>query len=105
MINLNLINNVYLYVSKVRQKYNKFVIRVEKRDQLIQFLKEKEIGSEIYYPVPFHRQECFANLNYNDEDYPVANYAAEHSLALPIYPELAEEQIKFVVNTIKEFLG
>ncbi|MHC1739078.1 MAG: DegT/DnrJ/EryC1/StrS family aminotransferase [Ignavibacteriaceae bacterium] len=85
--------------------YNQFVIRVEKRDELIQFLREKEIGSEIYYPVPFHRQECFANLNYKDEDYPVANYAAEHSLALPIYPELAEEQIKFVVDTIKEFLG
>jgi len=85
--------------------YNQYVLRVEKRDELIQFLKGKEIGSEIYYPVPFHRQECFANLNCKYEDYPVANYAAEHSLALPIFPELTEEQIKYVVDSVKEFIG
>jgi len=85
--------------------YNQYVIRVEKRDELIKFLKEKEIGSEIYYPVPFHRQECFADLKCKDEDYPVANYAAEHSLALPIFPELTEEQINYVVKSVKAFIG
>ena len=85
--------------------YNQFVIRVEKRDELIEHLKKNEIGSEIYYPVPFHRQECFAYLNCKDSDYPVANFCAEKSLALPIYPELTEEQIRFVVDKISEFFA
>lgn len=84
--------------------YNQYVIRIEKRDELWNFLKEKEIGCEVYYPVPFHRQECFSFLNEKDENYPVSNFAAEHSLALPVYPELNEEQINYVVDSIHEFL-
>lgn len=84
--------------------YNQYVIRVEKRDELKKFLGEKEIGVEIYYPVPFHRQECFAFLNEKDADFPVANSAAENSLALPIYPELTNEQIAYVVDCIAEFV-
>jgi dTDP-4-amino-4,6-dideoxygalactose transaminase len=83
--------------------YNQYVIRVEKRDELREFLKENDIASEIYYPVPFHRQECFANLGYKDEEFPNANFAAEHSLALPVYPELTKEQIEYVVSKIAEF--
>ncbi len=83
--------------------YNQYVIRVEKRDELREFLKENGVATEIYYPVPFHRQECFANLNAKDEDYPNSNFAAEHSLALPIYPELTDEQIEYVVNAIMNF--
>ncbi|MEG8945511.1 DegT/DnrJ/EryC1/StrS family aminotransferase [Rosettibacter firmus] len=83
--------------------FNQYVIRVKNRDKLINYLKSKEIGCEIYYPVPFHRQECFSYLGYKDDEFPVSNNAAETSLALPIYPELSEEQIKYVVNTIKEF--
>jgi len=84
--------------------FNQFVIRViEKRNELWDFLKKKEIGCEVYYPVPFHRQECFAYLKCNDGDYPVSNNAAETSLALPIYPELSNEQIKYVVDCIAEF--
>ena len=84
--------------------YNQYVIRVEKRDELKKFLIENEIGAEIYYPVPFHRQDCFSYLNEKDSDFPVANNAAEHSLALPIYPELTKEQITYVVTTIAEFM-
>jgi len=90
--------------------YNQYVIRVDDRDGLIKHLKENEIGSEIYYPVPFHKQECFQylmadpNTKMTMKDYPVADYAADHSLALPVYPELKEEQIKFVVDTIKNYL-
>lgn len=84
--------------------YNQYMIRVEKRNELWEFLKKKEIGCEVYYPVPFHRQECFAYLNNIDSEFPVANFAAENSLALPIYPELVEEQLKYVVDCIKEFI-
>lgn len=84
--------------------YNQYIIRVEKRDELIDYLRKKEIGCEIYYPVPFHRQECFAYLNCKDQDYPVANSAAKNTIALPIYPELSDEQIKFVVDSIAEFI-
>lgn len=85
--------------------YNQYIIRVENRDKLWDFLKQKEIGCEVYYPVPFHRQECFAYLNSNDADYPVSNQAAEHSLALPVYPELSNEQIQYVVESIAEFIS
>lgn len=84
--------------------YNQYIIRVENRDELRDFMKGKEIGCEIYYPVPFHRQECFADLNTKDADYPHSNAAAEQSLALPIYPELSDEQLKYVVDTIAEFI-
>jgi len=86
--------------------YNQYVIRVEKRDELIKFLKENGIGCEIYYPVPFHKQECFTYLPLNPKiSFTNADYAANHSMALPIYPELSEEQIKYVVEKIKEFLN
>lgn len=89
--------------------YNQFIIRVEKRDELINHLRQKSIGCEIYYPVPFHKQECFnylmENPFYKKINFANADFAAEHSLALPIYPELTEEQIRYVVNSIKEFIG
>lgn len=84
--------------------YNQYIIRVQSRNALLEFLKKKEIGCAIYYPVPFHRQECFSYLNCKDEDYPFANCAANDSLALPIYPELSDEQIKYVVDSIAEFM-
>jgi dTDP-4-amino-4,6-dideoxygalactose transaminase len=83
--------------------YNQYILRVEKRDEIREFLSKKEIGNEIYYPVPFHKQECFAYLNSKDRDFPVSNKAAATSFALPIFPELTNEQIKFVVDSIAEF--
>jgi len=83
--------------------YNQYVIRVQNRDGLRKCLSDNEIGTEIYYPVPFHRQECFSYLNCRDEDYPNSNFAAERSIALPIYPELTGEQIQYVVNTMKDW--
>ena len=83
--------------------YNQYVIRVDRRNALREFLTQNEIGNEVYYPVPFHRQECFQYLKTNDADYPVANCAATDSVAVPIYPELTAEQISFVVNKVKEF--
>ena len=84
--------------------FNQYIIRVEKRDELRKFLSENEIGNEIYYPVPFHLQECFADLGYSKGDFPAAEFAADTSIALPIYPELGKDQISFVVSKIKEFI-
>jgi len=85
--------------------FNQFVIRVEKRDELRDFLSKNEIASEIYYPVPFHLQECFNYLGYKKGDFPVSEQIANTCVALPIFPELTEEQIKFVVSKIKEFIN
>lgn len=84
--------------------YNQYVIRVKDRDGLKKHLTENGIGNEIYYPVPFHRQECFRYLGQEDSKFPASNFAAEHSLALPIYPELTEEQVRYVVRIIASFV-
>lgn len=85
--------------------YNQYIIRVQERDELRKYLTEKGIGNEIYYPVPFHKQECFSDLNIGECKFPVAESACVTSIALPIYPELTEEQINYVVTTILEFIN
>lgn len=85
--------------------YNQYVVKVQQRDELKQYLAEKSIGTEIYYPVAFHDQECFKYLGYNHEDFPNSNFAAECSLALPIFPELTSEQIEYTVSMIANFKG
>jgi dTDP-4-amino-4,6-dideoxygalactose transaminase len=84
--------------------YNQYIIRVQKRNELREFLSNNEIMTEIYYPVPFHLQECFSELNYRRGDFPTSESIADTSLALPIYPELSKEQISFVVGKINEFI-
>jgi dTDP-4-amino-4,6-dideoxygalactose transaminase len=83
--------------------YNQFVIRVPKREQLRAELDAKGIGTEIYYPVPFHLQDCFKDLGYKAGAFPVAEAQANDSLALPIYPELTEAQQCAVVTAIRSF--
>ncbi len=83
--------------------YHQYVLRVQQRDELIGFLRERSVGAGVYYPIPFHRQECFQDLPSSRDAYPVSDHAAEHVLALPIYPEMSEEQLRFVVDSIAAF--
>ena len=102
--NDSMIKAPYVAYQRSYHIYNQYVILVpDKRNELRQYLADNEIGSEIYYPVPFHLQECFKYLGYNCGDFPHSEYAANHSLALPIYPELTEEMQAYVVEKILKF--
>lgn len=83
--------------------FNYYVIRARRRGDLMHYLRERGIETEIYYPLPLHLQPCFGYLGYKKGDLPQAELAAEQLLALPMYPELTEEQQRAVVQRIKDF--
>jgi dTDP-4-amino-4,6-dideoxygalactose transaminase len=85
--------------------WHQYVIRTTRRDDLRQFLTERKIGSEIYYPVPLHLQAALKNLGYSEGSFPEAERAAREVLALPIFPELREDEQETVVSAIAEFLS
>jgi dTDP-4-amino-4,6-dideoxygalactose transaminase len=92
-------------VTTDRHIFNQYVVRVPRRDALIEHLKKAQVGCEVYYPVPLHMQECFAYLGHKAGDFPESERAAAETLALPVYPELNDDQAAYVVDSIREFLG
>jgi len=86
-----------------RHIFNQYVISTPERDELQAFLRSKGIGTEVYYPVPMHLQDCFAYLGIAPGMFPESERAAKESLAIPVYPELTEEQARYVVESIDAF--
>jgi dTDP-4-amino-4,6-dideoxygalactose transaminase len=89
--------------AKATHVFHQYVIRAERRDELRKFLAERKIGSEIYYPLPLHLQPVFSYLGLKAGDLPVSEQAAREVLALPMFPELTESEIRLVVESIAEF--
>ncbi len=83
--------------------YNQYIVRIANRDECLAKLKQDGIGTEIYYPMPLHIQECFAPLGYKAGDFPVSEEVAKTSLALPIYSELPREQMEYVAEKLNAF--
>lgn len=86
-----------------RHIFNQYVIRIAERDALKATLQAKGIGSEVYYPVPMHLQECFEYLHHKVGEFPESEGAAKETLALPIYPELSDAQAEYVVECVRDF--
>jgi dTDP-4-amino-4,6-dideoxygalactose transaminase len=83
--------------------FHQYVVRAPRRDELRQYLTDRQIGSEIYYPLPLHQQTSLASLGYRHSDFPISEAAAAEVLALPMYPELREDEQQTVVDTIASF--
>lgn len=88
---------------QTRHIYNQFVVRTEQRDRLQKHLADAGIGTEIYYPLPLHLQQCFADLGYGPSDFPVSERFAQEALALPIFPELANDDLNYICESIEQF--
>ena len=89
--------------AKARHVFHQYVIRAHRRDELRAFLTERKIGTEIYYPLPLHLQPVFSDLGLKAGDLPVAEQAAKEVVALPMFPELTEAEVRWVVESIAEF--
>jgi len=97
------LDNIYNIENHKEHTFHQYVIFVKKRDALQKYLKENEIGTNIYYPLCLHLQECFKYLGYKEGDFPIAEEASKHVLAIPMYPELTEDKQEYVIQKIAEF--
>jgi dTDP-4-amino-4,6-dideoxygalactose transaminase len=92
-------------VAGSRHIFNQYVVETGLRDRLQAYLRDRNIGTEVYYPVPLHRQKCFDYLGHREGDFPVAEAASRETLALPVYPELSRAQHDYVIDCVAEFFG
>lgn len=103
----NLLKETSLTTPKIESwayhVFHLYVVRCEKRDALLNFLKTREIGAGIHYPIPIHLLEAFEDLGHKKGDFPMTEKAANEIISLPMFPELTEEKINYIVETIKEF--
>lgn len=83
--------------------FNQFTVRVQKRDELRAYLKDHGVGTEVYYPLPLHLQSCYRDLGYSKGAFPVSERAAEEVLSLPVYAELTDDQLSFIVQVAADF--
>ncbi len=90
-------------VAQAHHVFHQYVVRAYRRDELREFLTARKIGTEIYYPIPLHLQPCFVYLGHREGDFPEAERAAKEVLALPMFPELTEEEQRWVVKSIADF--
>ena len=97
------LNDIHSLKNHKEHTFHQYVIFVKDRDRLQEYLKKNGIGTNIYYPLCLHLQECFRYLGYKEGDFPVAEEASKHVLAIPMYPELTEEKQEYVVNKISKF--
>jgi dTDP-4-amino-4,6-dideoxygalactose transaminase len=97
------LNDIYSLKNRKEHTFHQYIIFVEDRDKLQEYLKENGIGTNIYYPLCLHLQECFKYLGYKERDFPIAEEASKHVLAIPLYPELTEDKQEYVVSKIAEF--
>ena len=97
------LNNIYNLKNHKEHTFHQYVIFVENRDKLQKFLQKNGIGTNIYYPLCLHLQECFKYLGYKEGDFPIAEAVSKHVLAIPMYPELTEDKQEYVVQKIAKF--
>ena len=91
-------------VVESRHIFNQYILRTSRRDQLKAVLQAQGVGTEIYYPVPMHLQECFSYLGHGVGSFPESERAAKQTLAIPVHPELSESQARYVVDCIRDFV-
>ncbi len=97
------LNNMIDIKNHKEHTFHQYVIYVEDNDKLQEYLKKNEIGTNIYYPLCLHLQECFKYLGYKEGNFPIAEEASKHVLAIPMYPELSEDKQEYVVSKIAEY--
>jgi len=88
---------------KAETIFNQFTIIAQNRDELLKYLRSKDIGCAVYYPLPLHLQECFSYLNHKKGDFPISEGLTEKVISIPIFSEITNEQQDHVINSIKEF--
>lgn len=88
---------------KAESIFNQYTLIAEQRDKLLQYLRSRNIGCAVYYPLPLHLQECFSYLNYNETDFPISEELAKTVISIPIFSEISKTQQDFIIESIKEF--